>query len=79
MRTATQAFKEKVSISVTPTTSESFHPALKKKGLQIKISVHFTQEVMSFVDPSLKILENNSITVIHVPLVNDQQQLLISF
>lgn len=51
----------------------------KKKGLQIKISVHFTQEVMSFVYPSLKTLENNSITVIHVPLVNDQQQLLISF
>lgn len=32
---------------------------------------------MSFVDPSLRTLENNSIPVIHVALVNDQQQLLI--
>lgn len=64
MSTATQAFNNKVSFSVTPITFETFHPALKKSTINQNLCL---QEAMSFVDPSPRALENNSVTVIHVP------------
>lgn len=73
MSTAIQAFKDKMSFSVTHTTFETFHLSLKKSTVnQNLVSLH--QDGMSFVDRSLRALENNFITVAPVPLLNSEQQ-----
>lgn len=76
MSTASQAFKVKMSSSGAPSTSETLHLALKKHR-KSNLSLLY-QDGMSFVAPSLRTPENNSVTVIHAPLVSDQRKLLIS-
>lgn len=60
MYTATQVSKIKCHFQVTPTTSETFHPALKNTVSQNLSSLY--QNGMPFRDPSLRTLENNSNT-----------------
>lgn len=76
MYTATQVSKIKCHFQVTPTTSETFHPALKNTINQNLRSLY--QNGMPFRDPSLR-TQKTTPTLIPAPLLNDQQQLLISF
>jgi hypothetical protein len=53
MSAAIQAFKDKMSFSATPTTSETFHLALKKSTVNQNL-VSLRQDGTSFVDPLLR-------------------------